>query len=158
MTSHSPDVERLVEKHVLTEGPEVTRGSKCELLEIPAPFPVPNSRVLLLEPADSIGSEFEKQLLEGTYDKPFILDSGALRYLHFDFDKVQSLMHCDYPDALCLRYTRKMMAFLLFKPRPRRILMLGLGGGSLAKFCYRHLPSATITVVEIDPHVLQPLV
>jgi spermidine synthase len=47
-----------------------------------------------------------------------------------------------------------MMAFLLFNPRPRRILILGLGGGSLAKFCYRHLPSATITAVEIDPHVM----
>jgi spermidine synthase len=110
MTSHSADKERFVEKQVLTERSEMTRGSKCELLEIPAPFPIPNSRVLLLEPADSA--------------------------------------------ALCLRYTRKMMAFLLFKRRPRRILMLGLGGGSLAKFCYRHLPSATITVVEIDPHVI----
>jgi spermidine synthase len=33
-------------------------------------------------------------------------------------------------------------------------LILGLGGGSLAKFCYRCLPSATITAVEIDPDVL----
>jgi spermidine synthase len=124
------------------------------VLEIPAPFPLPNSRVLLLEPAGSYGPELSRQLLDGTYDKPFILDCGALRYLHFDFDKVQSLMRCDDPDALCLRYTRKMMAFLLFNPRPRRILILGLGGGSLAKFCYRHLPSATITAVEIDPHVM----
>jgi len=131
---------------------EMTR--KCELLEIPAPFPLPNSRVLLREPAGSYGPELSRQLLDGTYDKPFILDCGALRFLHFDLDKVQSLMRCDDPDALCLRYTRKMMAFLLFNPRPRRILILGLGGGSLAKFCYRHLPSATITAVEIDPHVM----
>jgi len=55
---------------------------------------------------------------------------------------------------LCLRYTRKMMTFLLFNSHPRRILILGLGGGSLAKFCYRCLPSATITAVEIDPDVL----
>jgi spermidine synthase len=33
-------------------------------------------------------------------------------------------------------------------------LLLGLGGGSLAKFCYRHLPGAHITVLEIDPNVL----
>jgi spermidine synthase len=128
--------------------------SKCGLLEIPAPFPLPNSRVLLLEPAGSYGPELSRQLLDGTYDKPFILDCGALRFLHFDLDKVQSLMRCDDPDALCLRYTRKMMAFLLFNPRPRRILILGLGGGSLAKFCYRHLPAAVITAVEIDPHVV----
>jgi spermidine synthase len=131
---------------------EMTR--KCELFEIPAPFPLPNSRVLLLEPAGSYGPELGRRLLDGTYDKPFILDCGGLRFLHFDLDKIQSLMRCDEPDTLCLRYTRKMMAFLLFNPRPRRILILGLGGGSLAKFCYRHLPSAIITAVEIDPHVM----
>jgi spermidine synthase len=141
-----------VAKQLVLARLEMTR--KCELLEIPTPFPLPNSRVLLLEPAGSYGPELSRQLLDGTYDKPFILDCGALRYLHFDFDKVQSLMRCDDPDALCLRYTRKMMAFLLFNPQPRRILILGLGGGSLAKFCYRHLPSATITAVEIDPHVM----
>ena len=87
-------------------------------------------------------------------DKPFILDRGPLRYLHFCADNVQSVMRHDDPVALCLAYTRKMMAFLVFNSEPRRILLLGLGGGSLAKFCYRHLPAATITVVEIDPDVL----
>jgi spermidine synthase len=47
-----------------------------------------------------------------------------------------------------------MMAFLLFKRAPARIALLGLGGGSLAKFCYRALPEATITAVEIDPDVI----
>jgi spermidine synthase len=93
-------------------------------------------------------------LTDGTYDKPFIQDCGPLRYLHFDLGNVQSVMRHDDPDALCLAYTRKMMAFLLFNEEPRRILLLGLGGGSLAKFCYRHLPSASITVLEIDPNVL----
>jgi len=95
-----------------------------------------------------------KRLLEGTYDKPFILDQDGLRYLQFDLERAQSLMRRDDPDALCLRYTRKMTTFLLFNPQPRRILILGLGGGSLAKFCYRYLPSATITVLEIDLDVL----
>jgi spermidine synthase len=128
--------------------------SQRELLEIPAPFPLPNGSVLLLEPAGSCETELGRQLLEGTYNKPFILNCGALRFLHFDLDRVQSLMRCDDPDALCLRYTRKMMAFLLFNAQPRRILILGLGGGSLAKFCYRHLPSSTVTAVEIDPDVI----
>jgi spermidine synthase len=128
--------------------------SQCELLAMPAPFPLPNSRVLLLEPPGRYRHELSRQLLDVTSDKPFILDCGALRYLHFDFDKVQSLMRCDDPDALCLRYTRKMMSFLLFNPEPRRILILGLGGGSLVKFCYRHLPSARITAIEIDPYVI----
>ena len=87
-------------------------------------------------------------------EKPFIEDSGPLRYLRFNLDDVQSVMRHDDPDALCLAYTRKMMAFLLFNAEPRRVLLVGLGGGSLAKFCYRHLPAASITVLEIDPNVL----
>ena len=33
-------------------------------------------------------------------------------------------------------------------------LMIGLGGGSLAKFCHHYLPETRITVVEINPHVI----
>jgi spermidine synthase len=152
MTPPSADDGLAAAKQLLLARSET--AGKCELLELPSPFPLPNSRVLLREPAGSYGPELSRQLLDGTYDKPFILDCGALRFLHFDFDKVQSLMRCDEPDALCLRYTRKMMAFLLFNPEPRRILILGLGGGSLAKFCYRHLPSAAITAIEIDSLVI----
>jgi spermidine synthase len=108
----------------------------------------------LLEPSGSSESALLQRLLDGSYDKPFIQDCGPLRYLHFNLDDVQSVMRHDDPDALCLAYTRKMMAFLLFNPQPRRLLLLGLGGGSLAKFCYRHLPTAAITVLEIDPNVL----
>jgi spermidine synthase len=124
------------------------------LLELASPAPLAPGRLRLLEPEDSSGPALLKRLTDGTYDKPFIEDCGPLRYLHFELDNVQSVMRHDDPDALCLAYTRKMMAFLLFNAEPRRILQLGLGGGSLAKFCYRHLPGASITVLEIDPNVL----
>ena len=58
------------------------------------------------------------------------------------------------PDALISQYIRKMMAFLLFNPNPKHIVMIGLGGGSLAKFCYRHLSRSQITVVEINEDVI----
>ena len=124
------------------------------MLELTSPAPLLPGRLRLLEPGDSPEPTLLKRLTDGTYDKPFIEDCGPLRYLHFDLDNVQSVMRHDDPDALCLAYTRKMMTFLLFNAQPRRILQLGLGGGSLAKFCYRHLPDASITVVEIDPNVL----
>ncbi len=63
-------------------------------------------------------------------------------------------MLLDDPSALIAPYTRKMMAFLLFTPAPRHVLMIGLGGGSLAKFCYRHLPQTRISVVEISSEVI----
>jgi spermidine synthase len=46
------------------------------------------------------------------------------------------------------------MSFLLFVHQPQHILLLGLGGGSLAKYCHRHLPTARITVLEIDPNII----
>jgi spermidine synthase len=47
-----------------------------------------------------------------------------------------------------------MMGFLLFHPRPRRIALIGLGGGSIVKFCHRRLPGVHITAVELDPDVI----
>jgi spermidine synthase len=83
-----------------------------------------------------------------------IVDSDTERHLQFSPDALQSRMRLDDPYALIAPYTRQMMSFLLFNPDPADILMIGLGGGSLAKFCYRHLPNARITVIEIDARVI----
>lgn len=86
--------------------------------------------------------------------KPFVHQTQKMKSLHFSIAEVQSCMDLAKPDSLDLAYTRTMMGFLLFHPAPLRIGMVGLGGGSLAKFCYRHLPRADITVLEINPHVI----
>lgn len=67
---------------------------------------------------------------------------------------IQSSMSLLNPTALDLEYTRLMMGFLLFHRHPTHILMIGLGGGSLPKFCHRYLPDTSIDVVEIDPDVI----
>ncbi len=108
----------------------------------------------LREPAWSDRQELAERLRKGDYRKPFVLDDGATRRLHFGLDFVQSEMSLGQPDTLSLRYTQAMMAFLLFLPRPRQIVIVGLGGGSLSKFCRRELPEARITTVEIDEDVL----
>ncbi len=124
------------------------------LLALESPYPGWHCMVRLLEPPHSCRQSLWERLLEGTYDKPFIVDTGRLRHLQFDLDVVQSAMRLDDPYRLSLAYTRKMMAFLLFNRAPGRILLLGLGGGSLAKFCYRRLPSSAITTVELNPDVI----
>lgn len=86
--------------------------------------------------------------------KPFLYESGHDIMLHFDFSATQSHMRKTDPDKLILGYTRTMMGFLLFHPKPERIAMIGLGGGSLAKYCLRHIPDAHFTAVEINPHVI----
>jgi spermidine synthase len=85
---------------------------------------------------------------------PLVRTRGDIRTLEFMRGNVQSEMRLSRPSALTLAYTRAMMCFALFVPRPRHILMVGLGGGSLAKYCYRHFPQARITVVELRADVI----
>ena len=74
--------------------------------------------------------------------------------MHFGFEATQSKMQKNDPSKLILGYTLTMMGFLLFQPKPERIAMIGLGGGSLAKYCLRHLPDSHFTAVEINPSVI----
>ena len=85
---------------------------------------------------------------------PYIVEEGGNKSLYFGHDAVQSSMRTNDPYFLDLEYTRMMMGFLLFNASPRRIAMIGLGGGSLAKFCHKHLPSE-IQIAEINASVLQ---
>lgn len=87
-------------------------------------------------------------------DKPFVHIEGQFKSLHFGIDALQSRMNTQDPSQLEVDYTRTMMGFLLFHSAPASIAMVGLGGGSLAKFCYVQLPASCITVVEINPQVI----
>lgn len=99
------------------------------------------------------------QLIEGTKRTslssfPFVYEEGNLTSLHFEIDSVQSLMDKAAPDQLMLSYTQTMMGFLLFNDCPEHIGMIGLGGGSMPKYCYRYLPRTRISVAEISPDVI----
>lgn len=124
------------------------------MLELPSPFSCERGVIRLLEDRDWTPEVFLRNLLSETYDRPFVFDNGVTRSLYFSLRYVQSTMRTRDPVSLEFAYTRKMMSFLLFQPQPRNILMLGLGGGSLAKYCHAHLPRCQITVVEIDPYVI----
>lgn len=123
-------------------------------LTVPAPLLSKDGVVYLPEaPGTDVGS-IVRALLDGAYDRPFVVDDGQLRRLHFSLDFVQSEMRLDNPDELSFPYTREMMAALLFCPKPRHIVLVGLGGGSLTKFCHRQLPKTRLTTLEIDPDVI----
>jgi spermidine synthase len=63
-------------------------------------------------------------------------------------------MRLKKPYHLELTYTRAMMMFLLFHARPRKILLIGLGGASIPKFIHRFLPDMKSIVVEIHRKVI----
>jgi spermidine synthase len=83
-----------------------------------------------------------------------VSDARGVRSLHVGGEAIQSAMRLGEPYALALDYTRCMMAFLLFHPEPREALMIGLGGGSLAKFFHKHFRKTSIRVIELDARVL----
>jgi spermidine synthase len=66
----------------------------------------------------------------------------------------QSVVKPGDPDHLELPYARVALAGLALCEEPRRILVVGLGGGSLPMFLRRHYPAAAIDVAEIDPGVV----
>jgi spermidine synthase len=81
-------------------------------------------------------------------------EAAGLRHLHVGGSAIQSAMRLGAPDELALAYTRAMMACLLFNPQPRDVLLIGLGGGSLAKFLYRRRRATRIVALEIDVRVV----
>jgi spermidine synthase len=66
----------------------------------------------------------------------------------------QSCIDLSNPKRFALNYTRMMLAGTLFaSPNPRRVLIVGLGGGSIPTALRQILPTAQIDVAEIDPAV-----
>lgn len=67
---------------------------------------------------------------------------------------LQSRLDLETRESPVLIYSKMMLASLLFKSSPRRILMVGLGGGSISNFLHHLFPEAHIDVVEVDPDVI----
>lgn len=133
----------------------MSRGpATAPLFEMESPFALERGRLLLLEPPWAKVGELRAQLLDESYPKPFVVDDGEKRYLYFNVRLMQSAMALKAPNALDLAYTQAMLSALLFQTHPKRIALIGLGGGSLVKFCHHRLPGAHFTAIELNPDVI----
>ena len=54
---------------------------------------------------------------------------------------------------LVVPYTKAIAASAIFHPVPKRVLMIGLGGGGFNQFFEKAFPGANLETVEIDPQV-----
>lgn len=79
-----------------------------------------------------------------------LVEHGGVRYLHAGGNAIQSAMRLAAPDRLELPYTRALLGLLLFNPNPRTMLLIGLGGGSIARFVHQHLAQTRMVAVERD--------
>jgi len=66
----------------------------------------------------------------------------------------ESVTNLRDPDDLPVVYTQMMTASLIYPQSLKRILMIGLGGGSISTYLGRAMPDAEIDTVEIDPGVI----
>ena len=84
-----------------------------------------------------------------------IIENGDNRSLYFGGSVLQSTMSISKPHRLALSYTRYMMATLLFMKSPCRVLLIGVGAGSLIRFIHHHFPSCAVDGVDVSSRILK---
>jgi len=109
----------------------------------------------------------ERELLEGTmllqvktpYSTALVREKGSIRSLYFvepsGLAVRQTSIDMDSPGRLLVPYTRTMFASFLFKNPQDRVLIVGLGGGSMVRFLNHHFPRTQVDAVEIDPEIVK---
>ena len=85
-------------------------------------------------------------------------EQDGVRYLHLDSPWVQGAMHVRAPDVIVLEYVQRMMAALLWRPTDAmaqgHAVQLGLGAGTITRFCHRVLRMERVTAIELNPGVI----
>lgn len=83
-----------------------------------------------------------------------VVEEGDIRSLYFGGSVLQSSMKLFAPHRLTLSYTRYMTASLLIDDQPERVLVIGVGAGSLIRFLHHHFPAALIDGIDYSSKVL----
>jgi spermidine synthase len=97
------------------------------------------------------------------YDKPSAYnniivteDDSGYRVLRFERNGArQTIAKPGDPTFLGFAYTKVAFAGLALAEDVKRIMIVGLGGGTMPVFLRHYYPKATIDVVEIDPDVVK---
>lgn len=101
---------------------------------------------------------YDGKVIHSTRDEDGVIDiveEPTTLSMHFGTRARQTTMFLHDPRALALSYTHCMMMGLLFVEAPRRVLILGLGGGALPKFLLHHFPDCQVDVVEKRQKVVE---
>ena len=90
---------------------------------------------------------------DSQYHRIAVVEDDLSRYLRFD-SSFQSGMYKDDPYVTRFGYVDYLQLPLAYRPETKRILYLGLGGGSAPKRTWRDFPATRIKAVELDPEVV----
>ncbi len=94
------------------------------------------------------------------YQKITVWDTAnGYRQMIFDakldgLEPVQSEMNKANPLELTLAYSRHMVASIALVDKPKRILIVGLGGACIQRYLHETLTETRIDTAELDPAVL----
>jgi spermidine synthase len=88
------------------------------------------------------------------YHRLAVVDDSDSRFLRFD-SSFQSGMYLGRPYATRFDYTDYFELGFAYRPESRKVLFLGLGGGSAPKRIWRDFPETQSQIVELDPVVAQ---
>jgi len=92
------------------------------------------------------------------YRNILVEDKGDLRCLKFNVKSNKTRQSCllkSQPQRLVFNYTKQLLTGLLVNPKPKRILIIGLGGGTMSNTLHQLLPESYIDNVEIDESVIK---
>lgn len=91
------------------------------------------------------------------YNSIFVYQNGSVVSLKFGRRAgvyIQSQIDLENPLEHMLEYTRMTFCGLLYKPKPQKMLVLGLGGGVIPSQMRHYFPTLEIDVAEIDADVV----
>jgi spermidine synthase len=91
---------------------------------------------------------------DSPYQQVRVRDDDLFRYLVLD-RTWHAVMWKSDPVTLFLPYSQLMVAALALPSESKRGLILGHGGGSLAKWLARYWPGLELDIVEVDPAVVR---
>lgn len=120
---------------------------RAALLSLLVLIPILNLQAKTLEKARSI------------YRNIVVDQSHGKRCMRFETRRKkianQACIDVNHPDRLVFEYTQSILSGLAYQPKPKEILIIGLGGGLLPRAFSQVIPSANVTSVEIDPVVVK---
>lgn len=114
--------------------------------------------VSILETCDKGMYKVKGRLIYQSHDDDGVIEvveQKGVRSLHFGSSARQSSLRVDEPENLELAYLRAMNSWMLFKDAPEQGLLLGLGGGSLARYVLYHFPDCRLVAVEYRKDVVK---
>ena len=143
----------------------VIRRARIDLLAALALALLASLAYAPVAPAQSVDAALENAAGELEYDGRSdyshirIRRRGPIRSMIFVRDNGQEVLETQMdvrrPAELKFEYLRYLFASYLFQPEPKRVLIVGLGGGSMVHYLQQTDPAVKIDAIEIDPLVVK---